>query len=168
MRDEEAGTLSVTMMTVVFKEPISREMAERIKSDIKEYHDVDYVTTLPVAKTVITIQPGNSPDGSYDVRWPMPYPFHVDAETGNVGYQDLWNGDPFRVVGFQKEAHVQKVDLFWHAAAANPKQIVGMFPVMLDTTGEEPRMYNLDTPITDVHVHVQKVEPTGFIVTESD
>jgi hypothetical protein len=45
LSNEEAEARSVTMMTVVFKEPISREMAERIKSDIKEYHDVDYVDT---------------------------------------------------------------------------------------------------------------------------
>lgn len=41
--DEEAQTLSVTMMTVVFKEPISHEAAQSIKIDIEEFHDVAYV-----------------------------------------------------------------------------------------------------------------------------
>lgn len=122
----------------------------------KKTGNVEPVKMTPLVKTVITIQPGNSPDGTYDVRWPMPYPFHVDAETGDVGYQDLWKGDPFRVVGFQKEVDVQKVDLHWHDAAADPQKIVGMFPVMLGTNGEEPKMYNLDTPITDVSV--QEIE----------
>jgi hypothetical protein len=106
-------------------------------------------------RTVITIQPGNSMDGTYDVHQPMPYPFHVDAATGDVGYQDLWKGQPFRVLGFQKEVDVQQIDLHWKYAAADPEKIVGMFPVLLDTSGEEGTIYQLTFPITDVSSKVE-------------
>jgi hypothetical protein len=101
-------------------------------------------------RTVITIQPANSADGTYDVHEPLPYPFHVDAVTGDVGRQDFWKGAPFRVLGFQKDAAVQQVDLWWEQAAADPDQIVGMFAVMLDTSEGEPHMYNLTHPIASV------------------
>lgn len=101
-------------------------------------------------RTVITIQPANSADGTYDVHEPLPYPYHVDAATGDVGRQDFWKGAPFRVLGFQKDVDVQQVDLRWEDAAADPDQIVGMFAVMLDTSEEEPHMYNLTRPISSV------------------
>lgn len=101
-------------------------------------------------RTVITIQPANSADGTYDVHEPLPYPYHVDAATGDVGRQDFWKGVPFRVLGFQKDVDVQQVDLWWEEAAADPDQIVGMFAVMLDTSEEEPHMYNLTRPISSV------------------
>jgi hypothetical protein len=41
--EREARETAVTMMTVVFKEPISHEAAQSIKADIEEFHDVAYV-----------------------------------------------------------------------------------------------------------------------------
>lgn len=122
----------------------------------KKTGDVEPVKMTPLVKTVITIQPGNSPDGTYDVHQPMPYPYHVDAATGDIEHQDLWKGNPSRVVGFQKEATVQSIDLLWKDAAADPDQIVGMFPVLSDTSGKRDKMYNLTDPITDVSV--QEIE----------
>lgn len=110
--------------------------------------------------SLITIQPGNIPDvpytpgGSYDPKLPLPYPFHVDVATGEIGRQEFWKGDPFSVVGFQKDAKVQTVNLFWDAAAADPDQIVGMFPVLIDTSqGEEGVIYTDTRPIISVHAN---------------
>lgn len=104
--------------------------------------------------STITIQPGNTSDGTYDVRQPLPYPYHVNAETGDVGRQDFWKGDPARVLGFQRTADRQRIDLLWEDAAKDPQQIVGMYPVLLDTSPgretDEGQMYNLTVPITDV------------------
>lgn len=101
--------------------------------------------------TTITIQPGNTPDGTYDVHQPMPYPYHVDVATGEIGRQEFWRGAPFKVIGFQSDAAVQKVDLFWERAVENPEQIKGMYAVLLDTSESEPTIYNLTCPITDVY-----------------
>lgn len=101
-------------------------------------------------RILITIQPGNMPDGSYNPKLPLPYPFHVDAATGEIDRQDFWKGDPFSVVGFQKDADVQTVDLLWDAATDDPDQIVGMFPVLVDASGEEGVIYTDTRPITGV------------------
>lgn len=103
-------------------------------------------------RTLITIRPGNAPDGTYNVHEPLPYPFHVDAATGEVGRQDFWKGQPFRVLGFQTDAEAQTVDLRWEEAAADPERIKGMFAVLLDTSGDESTIYHLTCPITDVTV----------------
>lgn len=109
-------------------------------------------------RTLISIQPGNTSDGTYDVHQPLPYPFHVDAATGEVDRQDFWKGQPFRVIGFQVEADRQEVDLLWEDAAAAPDRIVGMFPILLDTSGGEGTVYNLVCPITSVSTNTVTYE----------
>jgi hypothetical protein len=66
----------------------------------------------------------------------LPYPFHVDAETGNVENQDFWQGDPVRVLGFQDDEDVQRINLWWaEVAVTDPERVVGKFPVMLQSDG---------------------------------
>lgn len=95
---------------------------------------------------VITIQPepvvdnmwvDNNPNAKSPIIFGerLPYPFHIDAATGDVLDQEFWKGDPLRVVGFQKDEEIQTVNLWWADAAADPDKIVGMFPVMVGPEG---------------------------------
>jgi hypothetical protein len=99
---------------------------------------------------LITIQPSNAPDGTYNVHEPWPYPFHVDSATGNVTRQDFWKGAPAQVLGFQVDRERQEVDLLWEDAAEHPELIEGMFAVLLDTSEGEPTIYNTVCPIASV------------------
>lgn len=64
----------------------------------------------------------------------LPYPFHV-YEDGRVGEQDLWNGDPSHVIGFQKDLARRMPDLWWADVVKDPQQAVGMYMVTTSTTG---------------------------------
>jgi hypothetical protein len=93
-------------------------------------------------KKIITIQPGQITDNIWVGRdesivegQMTPYPFSVDAATGDVEDQNFWKGDPKRVVGFQAYVDRQQVDLWWEDAAKTPDLIVGMFPVMVGPDG---------------------------------
>jgi hypothetical protein len=66
----------------------------------------------------------------------LPYPFHVDAATGDIGRQDFWRGNPAAVIGFQRDADVHTIDLAWADAVADPQQAVGMFTVTVDSGGQ--------------------------------
>lgn len=88
--------------------------------------------------TIITLQPAPVvdhvlEDGTELTR--LPYPFHVDAKTGDILRQDFWRGDPLRVVGFQRDADIQRVDVWWEAVAAKPELAIGLFPVTVDRKG---------------------------------
>ena len=97
----------------------------------------------------ITIQPGQPDEGmGYNVAKPLPYPWHIDTESGEVGHQEFWNGEPFRLLGFQKNAQVQMVDLMLDQFVENPNLAVGMYAVFSDKDGG---MYNITVPITHVH-----------------
>jgi len=98
---------------------------------------------------IITLQPGNTPDGGYDVNLPLPYPYHVDAETGEVGRQEFWRGDPKSIIGFQEDPDIQFVDKMWSEVAEDPQTAVGMFPVFVDWKG---KMFSLTTAIRKVTV----------------
>lgn len=64
----------------------------------------------------------------------LPYPFFVD-ENGAVGQQDLWKGDPARVIGFQKDLARNQVDLWWREAVKDPQRAQGMYLVTADSKG---------------------------------
>lgn len=105
---------------------------------------------------IITIQPEAftdnvwvDKDGSIAEGKKLPYPFHVN-EDGTVAQQDFWQGDPTGVVGFQRDAEVQQVDLWWRDAVKQPDLIVGMFPVM---TQEGGPLYTYTIAIESVQVH---------------
>lgn len=95
----------------------------------------------------ITIQPANTPTGDYDVSEPLPYPFHIDAETGDVGRQDFWKGDPLRLIGFQSTAETQRVDVHFEDFAAYPESAVDRFPVFVRADGT---IYSMTNPIRSV------------------
>lgn len=107
---------------------------------------------------VMTIQPANMPNGGYDVRQSKLYPFHVNAESGEVLGQDLWRGEPKMILGFQKDVDVQKMDRLLPdlAKSANDAHLaVGMFPVCVDWKG---RIYTFTLPIESVTLTEQAEE----------
>jgi len=63
----------------------------------------------------------------------LPYPFYVDAE-GFIQQQDFWQGNVFKVIGFQNHPTVQKLDLWWYKVT-DPSEIVGKYIVTSDKTG---------------------------------
>jgi hypothetical protein len=65
----------------------------------------------------------------------LPYPFYVDPD-GGVQRQDVWQGKPKRVVGFQKDLAVQQIDLWWRKALEDPQQAVGMYLVTENADGQ--------------------------------
>lgn len=64
----------------------------------------------------------------------LPYPFYVNEE-GQVGNQELWRGDPVRVVGFQKDLARHRIDLWWTDAFGEPEKTLGMYLVAVDDKG---------------------------------
>lgn len=108
-------------------------------------------------KRTITIQPGQPGEGmDYNVNKPLPYPFHIDAETGDCTHgrgTDRCDGVlpgrmPWRLIGFQLVRDVQEVDLLVEDFVVDPTRAVGMFPVFI----HEGDIFNLETPITNVSV----------------
>ncbi|MBN8883346.1 MAG: hypothetical protein J0H73_13660 [Salana multivorans] len=105
--------------------------------------------------TTITIQPGQPGQGmDYDVHQPLPYPFHIDADTGDCvhGRGTDWSpsdvplgADPWRLIGFQAEQDRQHVDVLLEKFVTNPELAVGKWPVFIDHRG---RFFSLSVPIT--------------------
>lgn len=109
----------------------------------------------------ITFQPAQPGTGmDYDPRRTLPYPFHVDAETGDCirgrGTPSL-TGEPrpWRLIGFQDDAAVQEVSVVLFEAVLDPQRAVGKFPVFLDGSGT---FFNLTEPITGVTFHGPRAE----------
>lgn len=100
-------------------------------------------TDTPAPVRTITLQP------AMQENFRQPYPFHVDAATGDVQQQEFWQGDPAAVLGFQDQVDVQRVDLLWQDAAADPDSIVGKYPVMVRAGGG---LYTYTVPVESVTV----------------
>lgn len=106
----------------------------------------------------ITIQPGQSGEGmDYNVRLPLPYPFHVDVDTGDcvrgrgtVDVGDAPAGRSWRLLGFQATLEQQTLDVILQEFVADPELAVGKYPVFL---GPDSGFFNLTLPITHVHVN---------------
>lgn len=110
-----------------------------------------------MSSTYITIQPAQgSVVGSYDVRQPLPYPYHIGT-VGEVLRQDVWKGAPLRLVGFQRDLDVQEVTIFefhWvpvmlSGATTARDEVIGMYPVFLRADGS---MYTDTRPVVSVSV----------------
>lgn len=65
----------------------------------------------------------------------LPYPFYVN-EAGEIQRQDFWNGNPTKVIGFQRDLAVQTIDLWWREAYPEPTKTVGMYLVTVDSDGQ--------------------------------
>lgn len=105
--------------------------------------------------TTITIQPGQPGEGmDYDIRKPLPYPFHIDVTNGDCVHGrgtdrfDVPAGRmPWRLIGFQNLRDVQQVDHSLADFVADPEGVaVGHYPVFI----HEGDIFNLDVPITNV------------------
>lgn len=64
----------------------------------------------------------------------LPYPL-VIGEDGLIGQQDLWRGNPFRAIGFQKDLAVQQIDLRWVDALKDPQTMLGMYLITSSADG---------------------------------
>lgn len=108
----------------------------------------------------ITIQPGQPGEGmDYNVHKPLPYPFHIDASTGDcvhgrgtdaIASDVAPGGDPWLLIGFgfQQDRSRQQVDLWFTDFVDLPEDAIGMYPVFIHA-GE---IFSLDVPITNVRV----------------
>jgi hypothetical protein len=106
----------------------------RRRKACKQTHTTERITTMTDTKTK-SVQVANEKDGSYNVHKPLPYPFHIDAD-GSVLRQDFWKGEPSRLIGFQENADVQKVDLLAETwLASDDEAPEGWYPVFMDDDG---------------------------------
>lgn len=79
--------------------------------------------------TTFKIQPEEQADHK------LPYPYFAD-ESGAVGRQDVWKGNPTQVIGFQSDAGVMQIDLLWEDAIQDPDLVSGMYLVTADANGD--------------------------------
>jgi hypothetical protein len=75
----------------------------------------------------IRIQPSVLPDLSKPKPW-------IIRENGAVEDQDIWNGDPVALIGFQARVDVKTADLLRHDWMKDPQRAVGMYPVLVEQT----------------------------------
>jgi hypothetical protein len=114
--------------------------------------------------TTITVQPGQPGMGmDYDVRQPLPYPFHIDADTGRCvrgrGTADLGEApedQPWGLVGFQR-GNVQRLVLTVDDFVRDPQAAVGLVPVFVGNGS----IFALTVPVTDVTDHRRDDGPTA-------
>lgn len=103
--------------------------------------------------TTVTIQPAQgSVVGQYDVRKPLPYPWHVRLD-GTITHQELWRGDPDRLCGFQRSLDEQTVYLFefqWLGNLDDVDSVVGSYPVFMRADGS---MWTDTRPVESVTVN---------------
>lgn len=105
----------------------------------------------------ISLQPGQPGEGmNYNVHKPLPYPSHVDADTGDVRPGPQTGNAAGRLIGFQPDVDTQRVDL-WREVFVVDSQKAGMVPVFVDATGG---MFSLDVPVLKVADNRPKTELT--------
>jgi hypothetical protein len=63
----------------------------------------------------------------------LPYPFYADA-NGFIQFQDFWQGQVFKVIGFQNHPAIQKIDLWW-SDIKDPADSIGKYLVTSDNDG---------------------------------
>lgn len=93
---------------------------------------------------IASVQPSVNPETGA-----LPYPIHIDLETGEVQQQSFWRGSLTRVLGFQADPEVQRVDLWFEDFAADPSKAEGMLIV---GRGDKGGIAQYATPIRSVTV----------------
>lgn len=92
----------------------------------------------------ITIQPqGNSGSSS------RPYPYHIDKD-GYVGRQEFWQGDPYRLLGFNIQPVAGDITLELEDFIKDPKSAEGLYPVFSNSQDD---WVTHTTPIQSVRVN---------------
>lgn len=100
-----------------------------------------------------SIQPAQTDDfhAEYDPKVALPYPYHI-ADSGDVERQELWQGSPSRLLGFQR-GKVQRIVLsFDEWMAGDADAAVGLCPVFADAPKPSSSMWADSRPITRVTV----------------
>lgn len=64
----------------------------------------------------------------------LPYPICAGTD-GLVTNQDLWQGDPSRIIGFQRDLARHEIDVWWNNAVKDPQSVVGLYLVTSDSKG---------------------------------
>lgn len=88
-------------------------------------------------KKVVTIQRAAQVDGLYEdgtPRYQLPHPVHVDHK-GMICQQDFWQGRLHRVIGFQDNVRVKRIDLWWEDVCIDPTRAIGKYLVCSDSKG---------------------------------
>lgn len=83
------------------------------------------------------------PDYDHDGAGHIPYPYWINPETGNVERQDVWKGEPAKLLGFAAPDDHFDVALSWHEWIENPSRGTGLLPVFMKADGG---IYTLDHP----------------------
>ncbi len=78
----------------------------------------------------------------------LPYPIFAD-EAGMIGRQDFWAGRYTKVIGFQRDLRVQRIDLFWRDTLRDPGEAVGMYLV---AANDKDNWFTFDTAVQSVTV----------------
>jgi hypothetical protein len=87
---------------------------------------------------VFKIQPAPRIDMITDdghVGTQLPYPIHADNK-GGVVFLEIHGGQVVRIIGFQKDLAIHRIDLSWGDAQKNPDRVVGMYLVSSDGNGD--------------------------------
>lgn len=70
----------------------------------------------------IKIQPAERPDMT------LPYPYFIES-GGYVGRQDFWEGNPYKLLGFNDTSKVGDIKLSFEEFWKKPEKAIGMYPV---------------------------------------
>lgn len=114
-------------------------VAAAMAADAASFPDADPV------RVVVQIQPAPV---SASVHEPRPYPYFV-ADDGRVLRQDVWQGDPARLLGFTASAEPDEFVVTVDEFIESPEQVVGMFAVF-STAADN--WYTLMRPVESVRV----------------
>ncbi|MGP5381969.1 hypothetical protein ACTXL8_07250 [Glutamicibacter arilaitensis] len=83
------------------------------------------------------------PDYNHDGYGPIPYPFWIHPESGDVARQEFWKGSPAQLLGFTSGTDIFEVELTAAEYAQDPGRATGMFPVFVD---EDSEIYTYTIP----------------------
>ncbi|MGP4995498.1 hypothetical protein [Glutamicibacter ardleyensis] len=83
------------------------------------------------------------PDYNHDGSGTIPIPYWIDPNTGNVGRQDFWRGNPNQLLGFTSDVNHFEIVVAWHEWVTDPERGTGLLPVFMKRGGG---IYTLDHP----------------------